>query len=80
MRARGTRGVRTRLASKVCSERGQGTVEYAVVLAGVLCMAVALGALAKVMGEGLLVEHALISASHHLQLAALGTVADVFAF
>ena len=55
-------------------------MEYAVVLAGVLCMAVALGALAKVMGEGLLVEHALMSASHHLQLAVLGTVADVFAF
>ena len=25
-------------------------------------------------------EHALMSASHHLQLAALGSVADVFAF
>lgn len=55
-------------------------VEYAVVLAGVLCMVVALGVLAKAMGEGLFVEHALMSASHHLQLAALGSVADVFAF
>ena len=66
------------LADKMRSERGQGTVEYAVVLAGVLCMVVAL--LAKAMGEGLFVEHALMSASHHLQLAALGSVADVFAF
>ena len=31
-------------------------------------------------GAGLFVEHALMSASHHLQLAALGSVADVFAF
>ena len=62
------------LADKMRSERGQGTVEYAVVLAGVL------GMLAKAMGEGLFVEHALMSASHHLQLAALGSVADVFAF
>ena len=68
------------LADKMRSERGQGTVEYAVVLAGVLCMVVALGVLAKAMGEGLFVEHALMSASHHLQLAALGSVADVFAF
>ena len=64
------------LADKMRSERGQGTVEYAVVL----CMVVALGVLAKAMGEGLFVEHALMSASHHLQLAALGSVADVFAF
>ena len=68
------------LANKMRSERGQGTVEYAVVLAGVLCMVVALGVLAKAMGEGLFVEHALMSASHHLQLAALRSVADVFAF
>ena len=67
-------------ADKMRSERGQGTVEYAVVLAGVLCMVVALGVLAKAMGEGLFVEHALMSASHYLQLAALGSVADVFAF
>ena len=49
-------------------------------LAGVLCMVVAMGVLAKAMGEGLFVEHALMSASHHLQLAALGSAADVFAF
>ena len=48
--------------------------------ASVLSMVVALGVLAKAMGEGLFVEHALMSASHHLQLAALGSVADVFAF
>ena len=68
------------LADKMQSERGQGTVEYAVVLAGVLCAIMALGMLAKAMGEGLFVEHALMSASHHLQLVALGSVADVFAF
>ena len=68
------------LADKMRSERGQGTVEYAVVLVGVLCAIMALGMLAKAMGEGLFVEHALMSASHHLQLAALGSVVDVFAF
>ena len=41
------------LVDKMRSEQGQGTVEYAVVLAGVLCMVVALGVLAKAMGEGL---------------------------
>ena len=68
------------LADKMRSEQGQGTVEYAVVLTGVLCAVMGLGALAKAMGEGLFVEHALMSASHHLQLVALGSVADIFAF
>ena len=57
-----------------------GRLLLTLVLVGVLCAIMALGMLAKAMGEGLFVEHALMSASHHLQLAALGSVADVFAF
>ena len=72
--------MRSELEHVSFNEPRQGTVEYAVVLTGVLCAVMGLGALAKAMGEGLFVEHALMSASHHLQLVALGSVADIFAF
>ena len=61
-------------------ERGQGTVEYALVMAAFLAALVALGALWRVLEGGLFVEHALASASHHVQLASPGNVADVFLY
>ncbi|OUO92165.1 hypothetical protein B5F40_02015 [Gordonibacter sp. An230] len=60
--------------------KGQGTVEFAVVTAAFLAMLVALGMLWRCLEGGLFVEHALLSASHHVQLAAPGSVADVFLF
>lgn len=41
------------------SVRGQSTVEFAVVTAGFLAVAVALGALWRALADGLIVEHAL---------------------
>lgn len=61
-------------------EHGQGTVEFAVVTAAFLAVALACGALWRALGDGLFVEHALASASHHVQLAAPGNVADVFLY
>lgn len=50
------------------------------VTAGFLVVAVAFCALWRALGDGLFVEHALASASHHVQLAAPGNVADVFLY
>lgn len=61
-------------------ESGQGTVEYALVTAAFVVMLVALGALGRTLESGLFVEHALASASHHVQLAAPGSVSDVFLY
>ncbi|MSA60928.1 hypothetical protein GKE55_03660 [Gordonibacter pamelaeae] len=61
-------------------ERGQGTVEFALVTAGLLAVIVACGALWRSFEGGLFVEHALMAASHHVQGAALGAVADVFLY
>lgn len=63
----------------VRDESGQATVEYAVVLGALICVVVALGVMARAINDGLFVEHALSSASHHVQ-ASVGWVTDVFAF
>ncbi len=61
-------------------ERGQATVEFAVVMGAFLAIALACGALWRALEGGLFVEHALASASHHVQAAAPGNVADVFLY
>lgn len=61
-------------------EDGQSTIEFVLVTIGFLAVAVALGALWKMLGEGKAVEHALISASHHVQLAAAGAMADILLY
>lgn len=58
---------------------GQGTVEYAIVVAALLAVVVGVGALGRAIGSGLFVEHALASASYHVA-GATGAVIDVFAF
>lgn len=60
--------------------RGQGTVEFAIVLFGFLAMVAALGVLWRAFESGLLVQHALQSASHHLETVVPGVVADVFLY
>ena len=49
-------------------------------LAGLLCVVIGLGALSNAFSDGLFVRHALASASHHVQAAALGSVGDVFSY
>lgn len=69
----------TAAARQVRGVSGQGTVEFAVVTAAILSIVIALGVLWRAFEGGLFVEHAVASASHHVQ-GALGAVADVFMF
>lgn len=55
-------------------------MEFAVITVGFIAIAAAFGALWKLFGEGKVVEHALISASHHIQMAAAGAVADILLY
>ncbi len=59
---------------------GQSTVEYAIVLAAFLALVLGLGAMADLFQSGLVVEHALQSASHHLKNVATGAWADVLLY
>ncbi len=60
-------------------ERGQSTVEYAMVLAASLAVVVGLGMLWGAVDGGMFVQHAVASASHNIQGMA-GSVADVFCY
>ena len=55
-------------------------VEFAVVTAGFLALTVALATLWHAFGDGLLVEHALAVASHHIQSVAPATITDIFLY
>ena len=69
-----------RTVSRLLGRSGQATVEFAVIAAGFLVVTVALMALWRVLGDGLLVQHALAVASHHLQLVAPVVLVDVFLY
>ena len=70
------------------NECGQGTVEFALVTAAFLAAVIALGALWRGLEAGMFVDHALMSASHHIQISPSGriqmtmpgSVADVFLY
>lgn len=70
---------RRALLGRAADERGQATVEFAVVLAAGLAIVVALGALANAAEGGMFVEHAVSAASHSLG-GILGGAADVFSY
>lgn len=59
---------------------GQASVEYAVVLAAFLALVIALGALWRLFDLGVVVDHALQSASHHIMGVAEGSWGDVFLY
>ena len=61
-------------------DSGQSTVEFAVVTAGFLAATAALSALWHVLSDGMLVEHALAVASHHVQAVAPATLVDIFLY
>ncbi|MCL1797826.1 MAG: hypothetical protein FWG24_05910 [Eggerthellaceae bacterium] len=65
---------------KLQDSQGQGTVEFAVVCAAFVSLVVALSVLWHALQSGLFVEHALASASHHLQSVSAGVVGDVFLY
>lgn len=60
--------------------RGQATVEFAVVTVAFLAATVGLGAIWHAIGGGLLVEHAVAVASHHVQAVAPATLVDIFLY
>lgn len=49
-------------------------------MAAFLAAVVALGALWRSLEAGMFVDHALMSASHHIQMTMPGSVADVFLY
>ena len=55
-------------------------MEFAVITAGFLAATVALGTMWNVFSDGLIVEHALAVASHHVQSAAPATIPDIFLY
>lgn len=61
-------------------EKGQATVEFAIVLAAFVVVAVGLSALWHALDQGVFVQHALQSASHHLEGAESGAWGDVLAY
>lgn len=63
----------------VRDDSGQSTVEYAVLLFGVLSVVLALATFSNLATSGLVVEHALSAASHHLGSSVSGLV-DAFMF
>ena len=65
---------------KLRDERGQASIEYALVLAAFLALLLALGILWRALESGLFVEHALASASHHISNVFMGVVGDVFLY
>lgn len=71
---------KTKVARRASINAGQSTVEYAVIFAGFLALVIGLGAVWRLFETGLVLEHALQSASHHLQQVAEGAWLDVFLY
>lgn len=75
------------MASMVCRQKsdlrrlaGQSTVEFAIVTAAFLAILLGLSALWHAFDQGLLVQHALQTASHHVQSVDAGAWGDVLAY
>lgn len=68
------------LARKMKNHSGQSTVEYAIVLAAFLAVVMGLGALSNLFTAGTVVDHALLSASHHIGGDVSSAVLDIFSF
>lgn len=59
---------------------GQSSVEYALVMAAFVSLIVGLGALTHLFADGLVLDHAVQSASHCLTGIASGVWADIFVY
>lgn len=69
-----------RLVVLLKDDSGQSTVEFAIVTVGFLAVTAALAAMWRAFGDGVLVEHALAVASHHIQSVAAATLVDIFLY
>jgi hypothetical protein len=65
---------------RTVGESAQSTVEFALVTAAFLAVTLGLGALMRFASGGDLMYHALICASHHIQMVAPTTLVDVFLY
>lgn len=70
---------RERHQQLVRDDSGQGTVEYAAVLFGLMVLIAGLAALFRVVESGVLTQHVLQSASHHVGGSIAGVV-DAFMY
>ncbi len=61
-------------------EKGQSTVEFAVVMAGFAAVLVGLAALMHAFESGVFVQHAASVASHHVAAVVPVTIADIFLY
>ena len=73
-------GRNQRVVGKSAYEDGQSTVEFAIVTAAFAVVTVALAVLWHVSGDGLLAQHALASASHHVQGVMSAYLSDVLLY
>lgn len=64
----------------LAEERGQSTVEYALVLGAFLAMAVALAALWRFLGQGVAADIAARAASHVLGAGTVAALQDVLLY
>lgn len=60
------------------NKNGQSSLEFAVITAAMLLIILTIGMLWKLSDQGIFVEHAIHSASHHISDAAAGIVGDLF--
>jgi hypothetical protein len=65
---------------RLSGEAGQSTVEFAVITAAFLALALGIGALWHGFSGGMFVEHALSSASHHVGGATPQAAADMLLY
>ena len=79
-RLRLRRAVSLRRRVRPFGEAGQSTVEFAVITAAFLALALGIGALWHGFSGGMFVEHALSSASHHVGGATPQAAADMLLY
>ncbi len=68
------------IIGRICKNAGQSTVEFAIVAAAFLAITVGLGALWHFLDAGMLVDHAVANASHHISDVLSFTVNDIFLY
>ena len=85
-RRRNKQSVNRGACNGICSflpgdgERGQSTVEYAVIMAAFAVVLAGLAAFLHAFQGGMFVDHALSVASHHVTGAVPATIADIFLY
>lgn len=70
----------SKLIKKTADSTGQSTIEFALVVVAFLALLIGFGVMWRAFDEGLFVEHATKSASHHMQLVYPGAIRDVLAY